>query len=217
VARDVRLAGKDREARGVTLPEKAELRALMENAPARWRPFLVTAIFTGLRASELRGLTWADLDLDGGQLHVRQRADIWGHMGPPKSKAGRRSVPLAPAVINALREWRRACPKGDADLVFPNDRGRPLNHANFVKRVFGPLQLDSGIVDAEGRPKYGIHSLRHAAASLFIEQGWTAKKVQAVLGHASIQMTFDQYGHLFRDDESDREAMRRVEAALLAG
>jgi integrase len=65
------------------------------------------------------------------------------------------------------------------------------------------------------RAKYGLHGLRHAAVSLFIEQGWNAKRVQTVIGHASVQMTFDLYGKLFADDEGDKQAMERVEAALL--
>jgi integrase len=65
---------------------------------------LLTAIFTGLRASELRGLRWADVDLPRNELHVRQRADKFGTIGPLKSAAGRRTVPLLPMVANALRE-----------------------------------------------------------------------------------------------------------------
>jgi integrase len=69
----------------------------------------------------------------------------------------------------------------------------------------------------DGVPKYGLHALRHAAASLFIAHlGWTPKRVQAVLGHSSIQMTYDRYGHLFEDGDSDREAMKKLEAAVVA-
>ncbi len=219
-ARSVRLKGKAREEghemrAGVELPTKSELRAMMDNAPPRWRPFVVTAIFTGMRASELRGLRWEDVDLDAGVIHVRQRADQWGHMGPPKSKAGRRDIPLAPMVISTLKEWRLACPTGTLGLVFPNNRGKVESLTNIAKRVFRPLQTDNGITKEMGAPKYGPHALRHAAASLFIEQGWQPKKVQTVLGHASIQMTFDLYGKLFTDQEGDRQAMQKLEAALL--
>jgi len=69
--------------------------------------------------------------------------------------------------------------------------------------------------DSWKAPKYGMHSLRHAAASLFIEQGFTPKKVQALMGHSSIQMTFDTYGHLFPSQESDQEAMRQLQARLV--
>jgi integrase len=64
-------------------------------------------------------------------------------------------------------------------------------------------------------PKYGLHALRHAAASLFIEEGWSAKKLQAVMGHGSMQMTFDTYGHLFPSPDEDKAAMRRLQARLV--
>jgi integrase len=81
VARDMRIKSDNREGAsgplraGVDFPTKAELNALIENAEGRWRPFIITAVFTGMRASELRGLRWYDVDLDKGLIHIRQRAD----------------------------------------------------------------------------------------------------------------------------------------------
>jgi integrase len=79
-------------------------------------------------------------------------------------------------VINTLREWRAACPPGPLGLVFPNGSGNVESHTNITHRFWEPLQLaneiaqDTGRKDAEGRPilepKYGLHALRHAAASL---------------------------------------------------
>src|SRR5262249_8785758 len=86
---------------GTDIPTKAELSAMIEQA-GKMRPLLVTAIFTGLRASELRGLTWEALDLMGESLTVRQRADRWNTIGSPKSNSGKRTVPLAPIVVNTL-------------------------------------------------------------------------------------------------------------------
>jgi len=201
---------------GVDFPTKAELRALIDQAPDRWRPLIVTAIFTGMRISELRGLSWRDVDLGKGVIHVRQRADAWRKIGAPKSKAGRRDIPLAPLAINTLREWKLRCPKGELQLVFPNSVGKPCTVPNLRDRVLGPLQAAAGISPAY-KPKYGWHSLRHAAASLFIESlGWTPKRLQAVMGHASITMTFDHYGHLFEDHDADRDAMAKLETALRA-
>lgn len=199
---------------GVDFPTKAELRALIDHAPARWRPLIVTAVFTGMRISELRGLSWRDVDLGKGIIHVRQRADAWHTIGSPKSRAGKRDIPLAPLVVNTLREWKLACPKGNLELVFPNSLGRPLTVPNLRDRVLGPLLATAGISPAY-KPKYGWHALRHAAASLFIEQlGWSPKRVQAVMGHASITMTYDHYGHLFEDAAADSAAMGKLEAAL---
>jgi len=83
---------------------------------------------------------------------------------------------------------------------------------NLRERVLLPLQRSCGIT-----AQYGFHALRHAAASLFIAYlGWTPKRVQTVMGHASITMTYDRYGHMFADLEWDREAMRKLEAAIVA-
>jgi integrase len=96
---------------GVDIPTPDEIRAIIAKLPEARRPLLLTAIFTGLRASELRGLTWDGVDLKRGDIHVRQRADRYGVIGRPKSKAGERTVPLPPMVAATLREHRLACPK----------------------------------------------------------------------------------------------------------
>ena len=117
-------------------------------------------------------------------------------------------------VISALKEWRLACPQGPAQLVFPNGKGRPEQITAIHYRGLGPLQKAAGITDND-KPKYGMHSFRHAAASLFIEQGFSPKRVQALMGHSTIQMTFDTYGHLFPAAEDDRAAMRQLQARLV--
>jgi integrase len=194
----------------------AELNTLIEKSEGRWRPFIVTAIFTGMRLSELRGLSWTDVDVERGLIHVRQRADAWGKLGPTKTKAGKRDIPLAPLVVNTLRQWRLECPKGEIDLVFPNTRGNIETMQNIHARVWTPLQNKCGLT-TDGEPRYNFHMLRHAAASLFIKYlGWSPKRLQTVMGHASITMTFDRYGHLFEDVTADREDMAKIEAAVRA-
>ena len=222
VARGVKIKGDRRIASaplraGRDFPSKAEIRSLIDRAPARWRAFIIAAIFTGMRASELRGLTWKDIDLDAATVHVRQRADAWRNIGPPKSAAGTRDIPLVPMAVNALLQWRRNCPTGKLDLVFPNGAGNIESHSNVVKRVWNPLQVTCGLVNEKAKPRYSFHALRHTAASLFIAHlGWTPKRVQSVLGHSSITMTFDRYGHLFEDRDGDMEAMKKLEAAIVA-
>ena len=222
VARGVRIKSDDRQRaagslkEGRDFPSKAEIRLLLEHVPDRWRAFFVVAIFCGLRASELRGLRWQDVDLDAGRLTVSQRADAWRRIGKPKSAAGKREIPLTPMAISALRQWKRVCPVGELGLAFPNKVGRIESLPNITRRVWKPLQIKCDIVEKTGKPKYRFHSLRHVAASLFIAYlGWSPKRVQAVMGHASITMTFDRYGHLFDDPEGDREAMKRLEAAVV--
>jgi integrase len=104
---------------GVEIPTKHEIRAMLGHA-GRLRPLLVTAVFTGLRASELRGLTWEDVELDRGVLTVRQRADRWNKIGPPKSDSGKREVPLAPIVVNTAGMETRVSP------IRRERRGAPL-------------------------------------------------------------------------------------------
>jgi integrase len=184
------------------------LKLLIDRAPERWRPLIVTAIFTGMRASELRGLRWCDVDLDAGTIRVTQRADAWGKIGSPKSAAGTRSIPLTPMVINTLRQWKLTCPAGE--LVFANHNSGVKSHGSFLQNTWDPLLRRCGI------PHYTFHALRHAAASLFIETlQWSPKRIQTVMGHSSITMTFDRYGHMF-ETKDDEAAMKRLEAAIVA-
>jgi integrase len=199
---------------GVDIPTKDEIRRMLEHA-GQLRPLLLTAVFTGLRASELRGLTWDAIDLERQVLTVRQRADRWNRIGSPKSDAARREVPLAPIVVNTLRAWRLACPKGELNLVFPTRAGNVERHANIHSRGLARAQFAAGISANPSAPKYGLHSLRHAAASLFIEQGLGPKRVQALMGHSSIQMTFDVYSHLWPSADDDQVAFGQLQARLL--
>src|SRR3954471_3538890 len=171
------------------------------------------------RASELRGLRWSDVDLKRGELHVRQRADRYGKIGRPKSEAGERTVPLPPMVIAALREHRLACPTNDQDIVFTNGRGGIEHRNTIVEHGFHPAQIAAGVVDQHGGAKYkGLHSLRHFYASWCINRRVDGglelplKLVQTRLGHASIQMTADTYGHLFPrgDDGSELAAAEQA-------
>jgi integrase len=218
-AQPVKVAANKRENGKLTvgreIPSKQEIQTILAKAEGRWRPFFVTAIFTGMRASELRGLTWDDVDFEKNVVHVRQRANLWGELGAPKSAAGDREIPMSPMVVNALKEWRLACPNGPLNLVFPNGNGRVENHANIANRGFYALQRAAGIVDGEGRAKYGLHALRHFNASWLIEQGFSPKRLQALLGHSSIQMTFDRYGHLFPSLEDDHAKFAAGELALV--
>jgi len=217
---------------GVDIPTREEIKAIIGALEGRWRPLLLTAIFAGLRASELRGLRWSDVDLDRRELRVHQRADRYNAVGRPKSEAGERTVPVPPMVVNALREWKLACPKGDLDLVFPNGSGKIESLANIRNRGLIPAQIragvanDTGEVDQDGEPvmaaRYtGLHALRHWFASWCINRpadgglGLPPKVVQERLGHASILMTMNVYAHLFpRGDDADE--MAAAEKSLLA-
>jgi integrase len=125
-------------------------------------------------------------------------------------------------VINALRQHRLTCPKGNLGLVFPNGKGNVENYSNITKRGLFPTLIAAGVVDAKGNAKYtGLHALRHFYASWCINRRVDGglelplKVVQARLGHASIQMTADRYGHLFPRGDDGAE-MATAEKAFLS-
>lgn len=111
--------------------------------------------------------------------------------------------------------------------MFPNGAGNVESHSNLRQLFWEHLQVaccisvDTGRRDDVGKPifkgRYGIHKLRHVAASLFIAHlDWTPKRQQEIMGHASITQTFDLYGHIFEDREGDQDAMKKLEASISA-
>ena len=117
-----------------------------------------------------------------------------------------------------MRRWRLACPRraGELDLVFPNGAGNVENHANLANRGLYDAQRKIGMVDLKGSPLFGVHSLRHFFASVMIEQNHLPKRVQEMLGHSSLQMTYDRYGHLFAAGEDERAKMEKASEFLIA-
>ena len=128
-------------------------------------------------------------------------------------------MPFGKFVGNTLREWKLECPNGE--LVFPNCKGDIESHKMIVDGGLVPAQLAAGIT-ANGKVKYtGLHALRHFYASWCINRpeqgglGLPPKVVQERLGHSSINMTMDVYGHLFPRGD-DAEELNAAEQALLA-
>lgn len=230
---------------GVDIPAREDIKAILGVLVGRWRPMILIAIFCGLRASELRGLRWPDVDLDKREIHVRQRADRFNEIGRPKSESSERTIPAPPMVMNALKEWKLACPKRNTgkkdeagepimvlELVFPNGTGKVEQLNNMLRRGLHPawvaagIALDSGTVDKKGNaipaPKYtGMHALRHFYASWCINRkedgglGLTPKMVQERMGHSTIAMTMDTYGHLF-PKENDADELAAAEKAFMS-
>jgi integrase len=222
---------------GVDIPSPAEVKALVGALQGRWRPLVLTAVFTGLRASELRGLRWENVDLERKTITVSQRADHKGQMGSPKSASGARAVPIPPLVVNTLKEWSLACPKGKLGLVFPNASGDVQSYRVIRELGLIPAWVRAGVsvakvdengetlIDKDGQPiltaRYpGLHALRHFFASWLINPtsagglGLPLKVVSERMGHSSIRLTADVYGHLFPTDD-DGEEMARAERLLL--
>lgn len=238
--RDIRSSRKGRDRRlesrqkkrievGVDIPTREEVRALVAILEPNWRPLLITAIFTGMRSSELRGLRWQDVDFKRGEITVSQRADEFRQIGDTKSAAGKRTIPVPPVVITALKEHKLK--HGANTLVFANPNGEPRSHSNIINKGLIPAMCKAGIVidcgdkDPEGNPllkaKYtGLHALRHFFASWLInrkEDGGLAlplKMVQERLGHASVVMTLDVYGHLFPRQDDGTELAQAANILL---
>src|SRR5262249_4855227 len=226
VAADVKVDMSGRKAKlqvGKDIPTRDEIKRMIDAAAEGWeRALLMVAAFSGLRASELRGLRWKDVDLKRGVLRVHQRADRYKAIGQPKTTSSEVVVPVGPMVLNTLRQWKLACPQGDADLVFPTGKGTVENHSNIVQRVLMPTQVAAGVVSKSGKAKYpGLHAFRHFYASWCINRRQDGglelppKSVQARLGHASIVMTLDRYGHLFPSHDDGTE-LAEAERAVFA-
>jgi integrase len=213
-------SGRDKLEIGRDIPSRNEIKRLLEVIPSDQQPILLVAIFCGLRASELRGLRWSDVDLKFGEIHIRQRADRYCKIGPPKSRAGNRKVPVPPGVLKRLREWKLVCTISPGALVFPSPTGLVQHHSNIVRQILNPALKTAGIVNGDGAPKYGLHSLRHFFASWLINRTrdggreMPLKAVQVLMGHSSITITADRYGHLFPRGD-DAAELANAERTLL--
>ena len=184
------IRGGEIEAEQVRALADAELAALVEATPERRRLLVRFLAETGLRISEAMELRWSDVDLGQRRLHVRRRL-YRGKVAGPKSRYGRRSVPLSAHIAREL--WTRRAGAADDGLVFPNRDGGHLNSSN-VHRWFKPAAERAGV------PWAGLHTLRHTCATNLFRHGLNAKQAQIWLGHHSPAFTLAVYTHLLSDD-----------------
>jgi integrase len=189
---------------------REQLAAVLELVHPRHRLMFRLLAGTGLRVSELLALQWRHLKLDGATPCVRvRRAYVRGRIEPPKSKHGKREVPLERTLVDELRAWRRATEwPDDEDLVFPSLRGTPLKVENVRRRVLAPFAEEVGAQWA------GFHTFRHTCASMLFDRGANAKQVQRWLGHHSPSFTLDTYVHLLEDDLGEPLSMAEDMSSL---
>lgn len=180
-----------------------ELARLLAETPAEWRLFVEFLAHTGLRFSEAIGLRWGDIDIDAKRLHVRRR--LYHGIDAPKSRYGRRDIPLAARMLAALQH-RRATTRyaNDGDPVFATRAGTPLDYACMYNRVLKPAARRAGL------PWAAFHTLRHTCATMLFRNGLNAKQVQMWLGHHSPAFTLAVYVHLLTDDLPDPEFLDRL-------
>lgn len=218
VALPVKPYKKHTEEKRATIPPLADVRALLDHAPAKpWKPYLYVAAMCGLRGCELRALQWAQVDLENGIISVTRSADHFNDVYPPKSTSGIREVPVPRVVIAELKKWKLACPVNAEDLVFPNKVGKVMASNCLYQNYWADAMADLGFVDGSGGNKFTFHDLRHVAASLYIKSGAQPKKLSVIMGHSSIKITFDLYGHLWEDLEGDQALAQGVQDALFSG
>lgn len=179
----------------------AEVEALAPAVPDRYRALIVFAAGMGLRQGECFGLTVDRLDFLRRQVRVDGQlvASLRGvpEFGPPKSKAGFRTVPMPEVVSSALAAHLARYRPRQYGLVFTSRTGNPLR-----RNTLGSMWHRAR--EAAGLPDWAtFHDLRHFYASLLIAKGCSVKVVQRRLGHQSATETLDTYGHLWPDSEDE--------------
>ncbi len=197
------------------------VRLLVACAP-RYRTLVATALYTGLRISELLGLLWSDLDLDRGELHVRAQLSR-ARRGIPSRRVARRprpanrDVPLAPQLVSRLQEHRRAMPPlGEEAWVFHTGAGTPFGHRNVETRALNDAAALAGLDDGSW-PRLRFHDLRHTFAShLIVDLGLDVVRVSRILGHARVSTTLDVYSHVFEEVRHSHEVQRQMAASAFA-
>jgi integrase len=161
------------------------------------RAIYATALYAGLRLGELQALQWEDVDLDANLIHVRRSWDRQAGFVAPKSRSGNRRVPITQTLRRELLNHRLQQGRGGRGFVFPNKRGsKPFNP--------GTLTLHTRKAwAAAGLAPIGLHECRHSYAAYMIAAGINTKALSTYMGHSSITITLDRYGHLLPGSESE--------------
>jgi len=175
---------------------RAQLGLVLAALPEAERPFFVFMAQTGLRISEAVGLRWEDADL-GAHPHIKVRRQIYkGVERQLKTQHSKRDVPLTPGMRDTLLAMRATRYAGPQAPLWGTKTGRPLDAHNMRTRVLRPVVIALGLVDEQGKPWVGFHTLRHTCASLLFAAGKDVKVVQGWLGHADPGFTLRCYVHL---------------------
>lgn len=170
---------------------REQLSALLAMAPEPHKLLFEVLAGCGLRISEAAGLQRLHVLVNESppEICVR-RALVKGRIGPPKSKYGRRDVPLAPRLARRLREQLGFDEQDSTALVFANEAGGPIDPNNLRRRVLKPL------VQEVGAPWAAFHTFRHTFASMHLSNGTNIVQLSRVLGHHSPAFTMSRYTHL---------------------
>lgn len=209
----------------VVIPSKADVLALLSAADRlanssnaqiartwqKYRPILYLAVDSGMRPQEYLALSRKNI-ADKGVVVDRAIDGTWRKISVTKTRAGRRFIDLSPSTLDMIRHYaeHHAAPN-EHDLVFPAQGGRWIDRKNWQRRGFNTVCIEAGLVTKEVRngkeiekPRYRPYDLRHFFASMLIERQINLKKIQSLMGHNSIETTFNTYGHLLEDADDDK-------------
>jgi len=182
-----------------------QLNRILAIAEEPWRTLFFILTMDGLRAGEVLGLQWHDIDLDGRLLHVRRSA-WYGKVQTTKSKASETVLPIPQPLIDMLKEYRTQWKPNPKGFLFVTRNGRPPSSNKVVEYHLWT------ILDALGIPRCGLHAFRHSHTSLLLHSGATPKVVQTQLRHSDARTTLEIYGHVVGD--AQREAVEKVASYL---
>jgi integrase len=185
----VRQSAKRRIAPTVLMP--AEIKALVDNLRIRERTLVLLAVSTGLRQSELFGLKWGDIDFAEGQMHVT-RSIVYGVVGPCKTEASQKPVPIHSILAETLLHWRKGVRyTSEEDWVFASNRyrgRRPYWGQAILRKYIRPAAQRVGI-----QKRFGWHTFRHTYSTLLRSVGTEFKVMQELLRHLTLRSTLDVY------------------------
>jgi integrase len=177
----------------MTFLSPAEVGALAASIDLRFRALVLLGSYGGLRIGEMLGLRAERVDILRGRVDVAENlVEVAGRLyfGPPKTKAGRRVVPIPRVVCTALEEHLKSCAAAPTDLIFRSPEGGPVRLATWRRRFWAPAVHSAGVEPL--RP----HDLRHTAVALWIAAGAAPKEIAVRAGHSSVVTVLDRYGHL---------------------
>jgi integrase len=191
-------------------PEPSEVEILAPEVAAQLlgaltledRVIWATALYAGLRYGELRALRWGAVNVDAGTIRVQESWDPKTGSIAPKTRTSQRTTPLPSVLRGLLLHWReRQADPASNDLLFAGSDGKPFHAASLYRRA------DRAWTGAGFDDRLRLHQARHTYASFMIAAGVNAKALSVFMGHSSIKVTFDLYGHLMPGTEAEAAAL----------
>ena len=182
-----------------------QLKRILAIAEEPWRTMFCILTLDGLRAGEVLGLKWVDIDFDRSVVHIRRTA-WYGKIQTAKSEASETVLPIPSSLLTMLKNYQVNWKPNVAGFLFVTRNGRPPSSNKVVEYHLWT------ILDALGIPRCGLHAFRHAHTSLLLDSGATPKVVQRQLRHSDARTTLEIYGHVVGD--AHREAVEKVASML---